>query len=133
MNKNKLYQLVKKEAENLKVHATQEEIAQLDLEYLEPNYKESCVYGLMTGHCESKRATELIVQCCERVYKAEAARIHATMEVAILNGKPKIETRVSYFSPIEVYIGLPGQKVNGNNKNLIDFLKGETNTLTFNK
>ena len=133
MNKNKLFQLVKKEAENLKIHATSEEIAKLDLKYLDPEYKDKCVYGLMTRHCESKRANELIMQCCERVYEAEEARIHATMEVAILNGKPKIEKRSKYFSPIEVYIGLRGQKENGNNKNLVDFLKGETDTLTFNK
>lgn len=51
---------VRKEAENLRVHATKEELGKLNLKYLDPNITVRCYYGLMTGECDSPRASELI-------------------------------------------------------------------------
>lgn len=68
-NRTKTMQaLVKKEAANLKKNATKEELAKLDFDRLDGDSPYSCMYGQMTGHCYSNRASELIFNCCERVY-----------------------------------------------------------------
>ena len=94
-----LKQLVKQEADKLKEHATQEELARLDISTLD--YVSDCVYNQLTGDFASKRASYLSVIACE-------------IDVAgIIN------------TPIESYITLTGAK----NANLIAYLKGETEKL----
>lgn len=47
LNQQELFLLVKQEAENLKVHATQEELSNLSFDKLDPLNADACVYGLM--------------------------------------------------------------------------------------
>jgi hypothetical protein len=49
---------VQKEAEAMRIHATKEERERLDIEGMDPNSTKRCYYGLMTGECDSERATE---------------------------------------------------------------------------
>ena len=63
-----LEELVKKEADNIKLYATPEEIAKLDERFVSGTNTERCVYGLMTGDCNSERAKELIAQCVQNVF-----------------------------------------------------------------
>ncbi len=128
LNQQELFLLVKQEAENLKVHATQEELSNLSFDKLGPLNADACVYGLMTGCCYSTRATELINLCCERVISDDSG----VSSSRVLNRSPKTSIRTSYWSPIEVYIAQEGQLIS-NNKSLISFLKSETDTLTFNE
>lgn len=107
---------VKKEAEALRVHATREEREKLDLKAMIPTHPERCYYGLMTGECDSARASELI-QKCTTVFLNFT---HQENEVEVSEGFKKYK-----MSPIEYYIGLPEAK----NANLIAYLRGETETL----
>lgn len=59
---------IKQEADNIRKFATKEEISRLNFRDLIPVHSESCIYGLMTGDCNSKRATELIEKCCPKGY-----------------------------------------------------------------
>jgi len=67
----KLIELVTKEAINLKANATQEELDNLNFNCLLPSDSTQCIYGQMTGNCDSKRAVELIRLSCKRVMGLE--------------------------------------------------------------
>ena len=108
---------VRKEAEALKVHATKEELGRLNIEDLDPASTIRCYYGLMTGECDSPRASELI-QKCTAIYLDGPPRELDTVGITS-------EFHEYRWSPIEYYIGLPDAK----NANLIAYLKGETETL----
>lgn len=110
-----LKQDVKKEAEALRVHATQEERGRLDMENLNPNQVTKCVYGLLTGSCMSERAIELINKCAPVWYTSRSLG-----ELSIVYSYNQ-----SRWSPIEAYI----QQEEARNANLIAYLKGETDTL----
>lgn len=126
--KQVMEQLVKKEAKNLKKNATLEEIKKLNFAQLFPQSVSYCVYGQLTGDCNSQRASELINKCCDRVYEALP---YTPPKNTKLNGKPSGENRsevnmIKYWSPIEVYIQQTGNQGNGNNEKLIKYLKGES-------
>jgi hypothetical protein len=113
-----LIELVKVEADNLKNFASKEE-------------------------CNSNRAFELIEKSCMRVTDDR----NYDLNEAKLNGKPKRSNRISFFTPIETFIGLENRlfddsddeiyslvnQDNGNNKILIDYIKGKRKTLKFKK
>lgn len=132
MNQRKktMIALVKKEAKNLRKFAEKSELRKLNFKVLYPKSQNSCVYGQMTNNCFSDRATELIKKCCERVYDSPNAS--TDMSKAKLNGNPKRRIRDRFYSPIEIYITQPDnvENTNGNNKNLINYLKGKTDKLT---
>jgi hypothetical protein len=107
---------VRKEAEALRVHATKEERERLDIETLDPSDIHLCVYGMCTGNCESKRASELIKKCAPIFISSESYPDHM---VAVT------EFKGYHWSPIEYYIGHP----EAHNKKLIAYLRGETETL----
>lgn len=133
---------VRKEAEALRVYATKEELANLDFENLEPDTKDSCIYGQLTGGCYSKRAATLIHSCAHRYFHADVVEenvldlTEVTIDSVIKYAKGTrvknfVKERVNVFSEnthysaIEAYILLP----EANNANLIAFLKGETDNL----
>jgi hypothetical protein len=128
---------VRKEAEALRVHATSEERAQLNLQRLEPSHRRHCVYGMMTGDCFSGRSATLIKACTYRYFKpAVISDIERHGFAGVqdnANGTEVIdflEERIEaidpcHYSAIEAYILLPEAR----NENLIAYLKGETETL----
>ena len=135
-NYQELFSLIQQESDLLKIYATQEEIGKLDVRTLE-NTRTKCVYGQMTGSCDSKRAIELIQKCCSRVYTVTTK--------PQINGSPLEEKRndelgaLKYFSPIETLICITSMKSPGpfgflvdsqNIKDLIAYLKGEKEQLT---
>ena len=107
---------VRKEAEALKIHATQEERERLSIEELDPNHARRCIYGLATGECDSPRASKLIKKC---------APIYIDSESDQHRIKTVDHFREYHWSPIEYYITLPEAK----NANLIAYLRGETDIL----
>jgi hypothetical protein len=128
---------VRKEAEALKIHATKEERERLCLKLLDPEHKERCYYGLMTGNCDSDRAIQLIELCACRYIKDNAISFIAKQGFEriqrCVNGD-KVDNLFKsrreffsdgHFSAIEAYILLP----EANNASLIAFLRGETETL----
>jgi hypothetical protein len=120
-------QLVIEEATNLKKHATQEELNKLDIKRLFSSQVDLCVYGQMTGICFSERATELMKTCCKRVYNTDAGSVRDCS----VNGSPENKNRIHFWSPIEVFIDQYRNQNNGNNEQLIKFLKGEIDVLNF--
>lgn len=128
---------VKKEAEALRVHATKEELEQLNFNKLFPESIYGCIYGLMTGSCNSKRAVALIESCACRYVKdcnltevseAGFARIQRKVNGSKVDGFSQERTGngfIFHYSAIEAYILLPEAR----NENLIAYLKGETETL----
>ncbi len=128
-----LIKLTIAEAVALKLNATPEEIARLEGR-IDPRNKYDCIYGKMTGKCNSKRAQELIRACCPRVYSTKGCDY---LSEAMLNGPPEEEfiedtwakNRLDhYISPIEKFILLCGED---NIKVLVSFLKGKRKTLRF--
>lgn len=129
---------VRKEAEALKIHATNEERERLSFDELNPRGRHSCIYGQMTFDCHSKRAALLISGCAPRFFKnkrfsdieregfagvekrANGKRVAKFIDKRTVGG---IEDK--HFSAIEAYILLPEAR----NANLIAFLRGETETL----
>jgi hypothetical protein len=129
---------VKHEVEMLKKHATKEEIEKLDYVHLDPVHMGKCIYGQMTGSCESDRAKALMDLACVRVYVGDVMiRGKEYKEIQKnMNGPYKgqmwsndwdngVKRSYTHLSMIETYICLIGAK----NKKLIDYLKGETDTL----
>jgi hypothetical protein len=128
---------VRKEAEALKIHATKEELAALDISNLRPEHVDKCIYGQMTGYCNSERGAELIYACaCRYINDCDISDIKEdgferiqkkvngnTVEGFIDNRRNGFPTL--HYSAIEAYILLP----EANNANLIAFLRGETETL----
>lgn len=139
-----LHEAVLHEATALRQHATPEEINRLNILDLDPGLTTQCIYGQMTGHCGTPRAKELMSQCCKRVfdYNFSPPSYDEKEALAALNGEfqgqgwleettkfyngQRIHIRNwSYLSAIEGYILLS----NSNQKGLIAYIKGETDTL----
>lgn len=124
----KFPKLVIEEAKNLKKNATKEELENLNFEELDPDWPVKCIYGQMTGSCNSERAVNLIVTCAKRVYHSNCSNGKTLSNK--LNGSPVGLHRNKYWSPIEVFI--INAKYNDSsemNNKLIQYLKGERKTL----
>ena len=130
---------VKKEAEALRVHATEEERGRLDIKKFERRHYDGCIYGMATGDCHSRRSVSLIQLCTPRYFKEE---IFLDVDRHGIDGILKnangttvedlFDARAGnlffanvHYSAIEAYILLPEAE----NANLIAFLRGETETL----
>ena len=122
---------VKHEVEAIKLSATKKEISELEFDWLNPNSFYKCIYGQMTGHCRSQRALELISKACSvlvnrhhestgSTFSVMKKHIHGPYEKELMNLH-----LVEYLSALEAYILLKGSK----NKHIIEYLKGETQTL----
>lgn len=127
--------LVIEEATKLKKNSTINERERLTFDRLNPSTIGGCIYGQMTGSCFSSRATVLIKKNCKRVLERKPSKnfngggMFDEVLVGELNGSPKTTDRNVYWSPIEVFITQPRNRKNGNNKKLIDFINGESETL----
>lgn len=130
MKRFKYPALVKTEAKNLRKFATKEELDKLIQEDFNPRHSDNCIYGLLTGNCDSPRAIELIKSCAPRVYKSgNYVQIGDNDWVLSnkLNGSPKKISRVEFWSPIECFIYPNKQKEAA--IRLLKYLKGEIKTL----
>lgn len=126
---------VANEAKLIKLHATPEEIDELNLDTFDPADSRSCIYGQMTGDCKSRRACELILLCCMRFIKNPFYNIEEGFEGIkgyvngekidrINNAQDLMQDRgatINHLSAIETYIMMPKANI----ENLIIFLKGE--------
>lgn len=130
---------VRTEVEGLKANATQEEISKLNIQFFNPDNKFACIYGQMTGNCSSKRAKELMDASCVRVTKLSDNVDEKTFDAVAdkINGNYTSQTwgttwfdgtyirNFDHLSMIELYIFLKGASP----KNIMDYLKGEVETL----
>lgn len=125
MTREELCKLVLLEADNIKKNCTEEEISELDFEFLDPSHPRKCIYGQMTGSCFSKRTLELVKELpthFEYLYDfdREDVQLDEVLNVATSFRFDPIEEHKLVFSPIEVYITLP----EADNENLINYIKG---------
>lgn len=133
-----LLNLVVEEAVNLKKYATKKELSKLDYTHLAGNHPDNCIYGQLTGSCNSARAYRLIRKCCDKVYKEEESA-DIILLGKNLNGKPKKlecpSSRLDYYSsPIENFLIRYKKEYIDSSifaKKLIKFLKGEIDELKF--
>lgn len=118
MSREELKRLVIEEATNLKEYATKKELERLDFNYLDPNTPHRCIYGQITGNCFNERAIELLNKCTNPYSRGLFLPSKST--------ELDFDTISRDFSPIELYIslGLSNKRI------LIDFLKGDLETLT---
>ena len=133
MNRHSLMrQLVTEEETKLRENATQDEINNLSFDRLDTQSRVACIYGQLTGNCDSSRARELMNKSCTRVYSRGQKYSISLLQDSKINGPLTEEMGRSYFfSPIEVFIDQPRNQKNGNNGQLIDFIKGEIDVLNF--
>lgn len=128
-----LYQDVLSEATSLRELATPPEKNNLNVYTIFPSNREKCVYGQMTGSCNSPRAIELMQKCCTQYFHNEDYDLTSLREVlSHVNGKdsvvvaPRVRRHgIAYFSSIESYIIIKGAKC----AELLSYIKGETNEL----
>lgn len=125
---NLLRSLAVKEVKRIKKHATKKQINLLNEYFFNPKSVNECIYGQMTGHCESIAAKKLIAKCCDKVI--DTRNVSDILKGGKLNGKPDKNVPANsrilhYISPVESYI--VRRKRAG--KKIIKFLKGETKTL----
>lgn len=125
-----LKDLVKKEAKNLLKFATKEELQRLNINSLNPVSRQNCIYGQMTGNCQLPRSTNLITQCCAKVYVPDENEnpFHDVDGTVKLNGAPVGNREISFkwFSPIEIFITLASDEQKAN---LVAYLRGERKML----
>ncbi|KAB2913959.1 MAG: hypothetical protein F9K23_15945 [Bacteroidetes bacterium] len=117
--------LVREEANNLKLHATPEELQNLDFEILYPSKPGLCIYGQMTHDCASPRAVELLNLCAKPFSNDVQVFETPYSDHLFPPRKGAFGLDFAPFSPIEFYICQEGAK----NTELIAYLKGETNNL----
>jgi hypothetical protein len=119
----------------IKKHATAEERDNLDLDNFIPEDKNSCIYGLMAGHCRSKRAMELIELCCQRFVinnfdgSISNSKKFSDIQTQINGNKVnKVELKqIGYMSSLETFIMISENRKHF--KNIFAFLKGETKVI----
>lgn len=140
---------VMQEINTLRTIATEKEKSNLNFDSLNAIYADKCIYGQLTGRCDSERAKKLMDKACIRVmnlnagiddffkegnYLKEESRNTFSKISGLVNGENKGQSWVKhwtkrnykYLSVLEAYILLKGAK----NKQVIEYIKGEINSLT---
>jgi hypothetical protein len=120
--------MVRVEATHIRDNATKEEKSRLDFDELKPKTISNCIYGQMTGFCESKRAIELYPKSLywirEFDYSNSDYNLHEALyriEKTLLRGF-NLDTS---YTPLEMYAITKG----ANNEGLIKYIKGINKTL----
>lgn len=124
----------------LKQNATQKEISNLNFDEFNPRTPSDCIYGQLSGDCSSQRAKSLMDVSCIRVMDLDCEGVDGILHKEIedeefnINGEYEAQTWNSdswngrsyrYLSALEGYICTK----NANNKGIIQYLKGEIQTL----
>jgi len=125
---------VRHEIDMLKLHADPIEKAKLDFNDFDPNSMRSCIYGQMTGDCNSERAKKLMCVACLRTVNNPGCGVARDFKElkSRINGEliPDDWSKKRYYFPeflsvLESYILLDESK----NKEVLSYIKGETETL----
>ena len=111
------------EANNIKKYATAAQKDWLNFKTLDPGVTYGCIYGRMTGDCFNEDAYNLIIKCTSKPFSSSLSHYSENYKAWTKEYSDLRDSRD--FTPIEFYIMQEGAK----NKNLIDFIKGEKETL----
>ncbi len=123
LNYNQLYTDFLKEVDvelkHLKKHATKEEISNLNLKKFSSYLRDRCIYGQMTGECDSSRAKELYVKSyCKLPYN----------EIFNTESLPNFDTG-NHFTALERYICFIDRK---QTCKIMEYLKGTIDNIDLN-
>lgn len=135
MKIKELKELVIKEATYLRENVTQEEKDNLVLDNFKVYSKFNCIYGLLTGRCNSERACQLYNDSGLKVVfddiLPDGSSITPIKEVLDSSYEASKERGgfITYnFSPMEAYIARYKQDA----KRILKFIKGDIDKLTLN-
>ena len=119
MNNLLLRPEVFEEARNLFHHTTQEEKDNLVEEMVVPISFHKCIYGLMTEHCMSDRASELIKACVPNIGEYRTMGfVHVPSQETLQKNYP---SSYDQATPIEIEIVLDPSTI----PTIIKVIKGE--------
>jgi len=119
---------VRIELNNLRLNATDEEKSKLDINKLNASDSIMCIYGQMTGHCNSKRAIELTPKKYEFIIN-ENDNFNLDDLLMDIKDISLIEDEQIYTA-LEKYLFLIDDKQRGI---VIDFIKGDRKTIDVKK
>lgn len=115
MKKSKFIKEVLIELEGIKARATKEEINRLNFDHRKPAY---CIYGQMTGTCNSDRAIEIYGKNYEEISREYN-------EDLVIFDKQDF-SKGNWFTALEKYLFMVEAPVH---EEIIKFLKGEVETI----
>lgn len=118
MKKSEFLALVQEELDTIKVNATKEEIENLDFNRFHHNNTVLCIYGQMTGKCNSVRAIEIFPKKFN-----ELGGYFSALYKPFKSQNLKCGTN---YTPLEKYLYMVKAP---QHKKLIQYLKGEINTI----
>lgn len=143
MSKRNFLLAVTHEVKMLKKHTTLEERSKLNFENFDPTTKMGCVYGQMTGSCDTFRARELMGLCCRKELNVSNAQLeYSTFDEVkpLLTGITKSyrgttwdsgvwhRRSYDYLSALEAYIFIRDT----NRSHVLEYLMDKTNTIKLN-
>lgn len=111
---------VQREVELLLIHATKEERSNLNIKEFYPSLPDSCIYGLLTGNCDSDRSKDLMKLCnIDRTWNYSLIPI--SFNNFITDFTYKYILNKSNCSPIEACV--VSKNYSKYNENLINYLR----------
>ena len=116
MKKSEFLLEVKAELDNLKAKATKEEISMLNLEKFHHNSSSNCIYGQMTGDCDSARAIML------------SPKVYSDIGSGYIFSKQNFKKTEKFncYTALEKYLFMVKKPTH---KKIISYLKGEIDTI----
>lgn len=106
------------ELDNIKLNATKKELSNLNIEKFNHNHNSTCIYGQMTGDCDSRRAVTL------------APKVYHNLGDGWSFAKQEFEKREgltsNYFTALEKYLFMVKKPTHSK---IIDYLTGKIDSI----
>lgn len=121
MKKSEFLQMVQVELDAIRERATDEEKSRLNFDSFSYYTRDACIYGQMTGVCDSTRAREIF----SKMFKLAAAYNRTPFSLQFF-------TQGDGFTPLEKYlfmVATKGGRKSLQHKRLIQYIKGEIDTI----
>lgn len=146
---NSMQEAVLAEIIAIRKFATDEEKLKLEASHIRPRLATKCVYGQMTGRCDSARSKALISKCCERMIdfylqpgmngSDTLTRMTTAESEVFLNGAPEVDRMFNvtlsddqdfwrnyrYLSALEGYICMKDANIEG----IVNYIQGKVETI----
>ena len=122
MLKKEFILLVISEIENIKLNATIKEKSKLNISSFNYDNDFRCLYGQMTGSCDSKRAKELT----PKIFFDAAGNKSSNNREKVIPFSNHNFKKGNFYTPLEKYLFMVKSNVH---ENIINYLKGTVNEL----
>lgn len=120
MKKAEFLQMVKNELDTIKAKATKEEIGRLDFSKFEHYSGYDCIYGQMTGLCNSKRAKELMPKVFNDIVSWDNYERYVSFSKQLMK-------KGNNYTALEKYLYMVKAPMH---EKIIKYLKGEISEIT---